>query len=137
MWHVGMDWHSKQSDLTVRDETGRKRFHRHVRGGIDAVVAELRRIGKPFSITFEASTGYGHVFDELAKIAHTVRVAHPGHLRLIFRAKRKFDRPEGPNISEVRTFGRRLRQDIQARLPRARSPRSTCRCTRSAHGAGR
>lgn len=96
MWHVGMDWHSRQADLTVRDENGRRQFHRHVRGGIDAVITELKKIGKPFSITFEASTGYGHVYDELARIAHTVRVAHPGHLRLIFRSKRKCDRPDGP-----------------------------------------
>ena len=130
MWHVGMDWHSRQTDLTVRDGNGRRQFHRHVRGGIDAVVAELRKIAEPFSVTFEASTGYGHVYDELAKVAHTVRVAHPGHLRLIFRSKRKCDRPEGPNTSKVRTFGHRLRperpgaarQDMQDRLPRARSP---------------
>ena len=71
------------TDLTVRDENGRRQFRRHVRGGIDAVVAELRKIEKPFSITFGASTGYGHVYDELAKVAHTVRVARPGRLRLI------------------------------------------------------
>jgi transposase len=101
MWHVGMDWHSRQTSLTVRDSHGRKLYSRHVRGGVEAVVRELRKLKGPFSVTFEASTGYGHVYDEIAKVAHTVRVAHPGHLRLIFRSKRKSDRVDSDKMSKL------------------------------------
>ena len=101
MWHVGMDWHSRQTSLTVRDSHGRKLYSRHVRGGVDAVVRELCKLKGPFSVTFEASTGYGHVYDEIAKVAHTVRVAHPGHLRLIFRSKRKSDRVDSDKMSKL------------------------------------
>jgi transposase len=121
MWHVGMDWHSRQADLTVRDENGRRQFHRHIRGGIDDVITELKKIGKPFSITFEASTGYGHVHDELARIAHTVKVAHPGHLRLIFRSKRKCDRVDSDKICKL---------DYLDEVPQVHVPRHEVRAWR-------
>lgn len=101
MWHVGMDWHSRQTDFAVRDANGRKRYSRHVRGGIDKVISELRKIEEPFSITFEASTGYGHVFDELKDVAHTVRVGHPGHMRMIFRSKSKCDRLDADRLAKL------------------------------------
>jgi len=116
-----MDWHSRQTDLTIRDGNGRKRLHRHVRGGIDAVIAELRKIREPFSVTFEASTGYGHVYDELARVAHTVRVAHPGHLRLIFRAKHKHDRVDSDKMSKL---------DYLDEVPQVHVPRHDVRAWR-------
>ncbi len=105
MWHVGMDWHSRQADMTVRDSHGQKMFSRHVRGGLAPVLDELRKIKEPFSVTYEASTGYGHLFDELSKLAHTVKVAHPGHLRLIFRSKRKSDRVDSDKLSKLDYLG--------------------------------
>jgi transposase len=117
-----MDWHSRQTDLTARDGNGRKMFSRHVRGGIDEVIAELRKIEEPFSVTYEASTGYGHVFDELAKVAHTVKVAHPGHLRLIFRSKRKFDRVDSDKLSKL---------DYLGEVPQVHVPRHEVRSWRA------
>jgi transposase len=117
-----MDWHSRQTDLTVRDGNGRKRFARHVRGGIGKVITELRTIKEPFSVTYEASTGYGHVFDELSKVARTVRVAHPGHLRLIFRSKRKSDRVDSDKLSKL---------DYLDEVPQVHVPRHEVRSWRA------
>jgi transposase len=122
MWHVGMDWHSRQTDLTVRDGNGRKRFARHVGGGIGEVIAELRKIEEPFSVTYEASTGHGHVFDELSKVARTVKVAHPGHLRLIFRSKRKSDRVDSGKLSKL---------DYLDEVPQVHVPRHEVRSWRA------
>jgi hypothetical protein len=36
--------------------------------------------------------GYGYLYRELSRLAQRVVVAHPGQVRLIFRAKRKNDR---------------------------------------------
>jgi len=105
MMHIGMDWHPRQTDFVVRNANGRKLFSRHVQGGIGKVMGELEKIDKPFSVTFEASTGYGHVFDELSKVANTVKVAHPGHLRLIFRSKRKSDRIDADKLSKLDYLG--------------------------------
>jgi transposase len=57
------------------------------------------RIG--LSIAFEASGSYGHLHDQLAKIAQRVVVAHAGQLRLIFRAKRKNDRFDAAKIARL------------------------------------
>jgi len=103
--HVGMDWHSRQADMTVRDAHGRKLLSRHIRGGLRPVMDELRKIDRPFSVTYEASTGYGRLHDELSKVAHTVRVAHPGHLRLIFRSKKKSDRVDSDKLSKLDYLG--------------------------------
>jgi transposase len=105
MLHVGMDWHQRQSDVTVRDANGRKIRSQHVNGSIDAVIKELKKLDEPFTVCFEASTGYGHVFDKLAPIAHSVKVGHPGHLRLIFRSKRKSDRIDSDKLSKLSWLG--------------------------------
>jgi hypothetical protein len=46
-------------------------------------VDELSRIRRPFAVCFEASTGYGALYERLQPLARRVVVAHPGHLRLI------------------------------------------------------
>jgi transposase len=117
-----MDWHSGQTDLTVRDGNGRKQFARHIRGGIGEVITELVKIEEPFSVTYEASTGYGHVFDELSKVARTVKVAHPGHLRLIFRSKRKSDRVDSDKLSKL---------DYLGEVPQVHVPRHEVRSWRA------
>jgi len=107
--------------MTVRDAHGRKLLSRHIRGGLRPVMDELRKIDRPFSVTYEASTGYGRLHDELSKVAHTVRVAHPGHLRLIpvrqdrpalpgnrtsgFRSKKKSDRVDSDKLSKLDYLG--------------------------------
>ena len=42
-----------------------------------------------------------HATDELARIARRVVVAHPGHLRLIFRSKRKNDRVDARKLATL------------------------------------
>ena len=62
---------------------------RTVRGTWATLLAELERIPRPYGIYFEASAGDGVLFERLQRLARRVVVAHPGHLRLIFRSKRK------------------------------------------------
>jgi transposase len=69
-----------------------------IRGAWARVISWLRKLGRPFKVCFEASTGYGFMFDELSKIAACVKVAHPGHLRMIFRSKRKNDRVDAAKL---------------------------------------
>jgi transposase len=52
-------------------------------------------------ICYEASCGYGHLYDRLVRVARQVLVAHPGHLRLIFRAKRKNDRVDARKLATL------------------------------------
>ncbi len=58
-------------------------------------------IGEPFSICYEASCGYGTLYDQIRPLAHHVAVAHPGHLRLIYRSKRKNDRVDAQKLAKL------------------------------------
>lgn len=52
-------------------------------------------------MAYEASLGYGTLYDKLSCFAQRVVVAHPGRLRLIFRAKRKNDRIDAQKIATL------------------------------------
>lgn len=93
-----------------------------VRGGLGRVVEWLRDVPLPFDVCFEASTGYGRAFEELAKVACTVKVAHPGHLRLIFRAKKKTDRVDAEKLAKLLFLGE---------VPEIHVPRRDVRAWRS------
>lgn len=66
-----------------------------------AINERLRRLQGPVSVCFEASCGYGHLYDQLCQIAKHVKVAHPGHLRLIFKSKRKNDRVDAKKLAKL------------------------------------
>ena len=72
-----------------------------VRGGWKKLLAALRKIKHPFVICYEASCGYGALYDALRKIARRVVVAHPGQLRLIFRSKNKNDRSDAKKLATL------------------------------------
>lgn len=101
MRYVGLDAHFRQSTLYVLDERGRKVQTRTIRGGWVAVLTELGKMRRPFSICFEASTGYGYLHDHLKRMVRRVVVAHPGQLRLIFRSKRKNDRVDAEKLAKL------------------------------------
>jgi transposase len=101
MWYVGMDVHLRQTAICILDHTGQPVKSMTVKGAWDRVLVELGRIKEPFAVCFEASCGYGHLHDELLRIAKKVRVAHPGKLRLIFRSKRKNDRVDALKLAKL------------------------------------
>ena len=93
MHYVGLDVHARRSSLCILGPTGKVVKRVEVKGPwpklLDRIAAEVPR---PFSVCFEASCGYGYLHERLSALAERVAVAHPGKLRLIFRAKRKNDR---------------------------------------------
>ena len=101
MQYVGLDAHLRTSTFCVLVARGRKITTRTVKGSWAAVFTELERIKRPFAVCFEASAGYGVLFERLQRLARRVVVAHPGHLRLIFRAKRKNDRVDAEKLAKL------------------------------------
>ena len=101
MWYVGLDLHLRLSTFCVLDENGKIVLVRTVNGSWDKVLEALGQIKKPFAICFEATTGYGYLYDRLKKMAAQVRVAHPGRLRLIFASKRKNDRVDAQKLAKL------------------------------------
>jgi transposase len=65
------------------------------------VVEELSHIRRPFAVCFEATTGYGVLYEQLQIMARRVVVANPGQLRLIFRSKRKNDRVDAEKLAKL------------------------------------
>jgi transposase len=92
MLYVGLDVHTRQSTFCIRNEDGKELRTQTIKGSWDDVLAELRQLQEPFSVCYEASTGYGVLYDRLKPLAQNVSVAHPGQLRLIFKNKRKNNR---------------------------------------------
>jgi transposase len=105
MRYVGLDIHKNQTSICLLDENGKKVFTRTVRGSVWTVLKELKKIKPPFSVCFEASTGYGLWYEQLSRIAAHVLVGHPGHLRLIFKSKRKNDRIDAEKLAKLLYLG--------------------------------
>ncbi len=101
MRYVGLDSHWRQSTICVLDHRGRKLLNRTIKGPWSKVLEEVGKVRKPFAVCFEASTGYGYLFERLQSVARRVVVAHPGQLRLIFRSKRKNDRVDAEKLAKL------------------------------------
>ena len=101
MRYVGLDVHARQSTFCVLDGNGRYLRTQSIRGTWDKLLLKLAEINRPFAVCFEATTGYGYLYEQLRKTAHRVVVAHPGQLRLIFRSRRKSDRVDAMRLAKL------------------------------------
>jgi transposase len=104
MFHVGLDIHSTRISICALDEKGQV-VHRSQVRGIDEMLGVLKRLPGRFEVCYEASCGYGHYHDLLRPLAARVLVAHPGHLRLIFRSKNKNDRNDAERLAKLLYLG--------------------------------
>jgi transposase len=96
-----MDVHWRQTTICILDENGRRVKMMNVRGPWQKVLEELGRIEGCWQVCFEASCGYGWLYERLKRMAQKVVVAHPGQLRLIFRSKRKNDRVDAEKLAKL------------------------------------
>src|SRR5689334_17063964 len=101
MLYVGLDVHSRQSSLCILNAAGGTVNQLQLKGPRAAVVDRLRELREPFSVCYEASCGYGHLYEALRPIAAHVAVAHPGKLRLIYGSKRKNDRVDAQKLAKL------------------------------------
>jgi transposase len=104
-YSVGLDVHQSRSSLCVLDPNGNTVLRREVRGGCQALLGAVAELPRPFRVCYEASCGYGTLHDALTASAASVQVAHPGHLRLIFRSKRKNDRADAAKLAKLVHLG--------------------------------
>jgi transposase len=87
--------------VCILDGNGKKVKEQTLVGDWQKLLGFLATLPKPWSICFEASCGYGHLYDRLLPMAQKVVVAHPGALRLIFRSKRKNDRVDAAKLAKL------------------------------------
>ena len=101
MLYVGLDVHSRQSSLCILNAGGGTVKQIQLKGPRAAVVDHLRTLNEPFSICYEASCGYGHLYERLRPVSAHVAVAHPAKLRLIYGSKRKNDRIDAQKLAKL------------------------------------
>src|SRR5687767_15307156 len=102
MHYVGLDVHARRSSLCILDAAGKAVKQLEVRGGWPVLLERVEReVPRPFSVCFEASCGYGYLHGRLSAMAHSVAVAHPGQLRLIFKSKNKHDRVDAARVAKL------------------------------------
>jgi transposase len=101
MLYVGLDVHSRQSSLCILNAGGGTVNQLQLKGPRSAVVDRLRELAEPFSVCYEASCGYGHLYEALRPLAAHVAVAHPAKLRLIYKSKRKNDRVDAQKLAKL------------------------------------
>ena len=104
MFYVGLDIHTKRIAFCVLSDEGQLVQRGQVRR-LDEVLRILQALPDRFEVCYEASCGYGHYHDVLRPLAARVVVAHPGQLRLIFRAKHKNDRNDAERLAKLLYLG--------------------------------
>jgi len=103
MLTVGIDVHFSKSSLCILDAHGKVIRHEEVKGPWSEVTGVLAKLRQPFQVCYEASLGYGHLHDQLRALpqAKRIQVAHPGHLRLIYKSRKKNDRVDGEKLAKL------------------------------------
>ena len=101
MLYIGLEVHSRQSSLCILNAAGGVVNRLTVKGQRSAVVDRLRQLDQPFSLCYEASCGYGQLYEQVRPLAHHVAVAHPAKLRLIFGSKRKNNRFDAEKLAKL------------------------------------
>ena len=118
MLSVGLDVHQSCSSICVLDAKGNQIRQREIRGEWDQVVLALGQIKEefkePLRICYEASTGYGALYERLVPVAQEVMVAHPGRLALIFKSRKKSNKADAAKLAALL----HLNQVPQVHVPR-------------------
>ena len=101
MLYVGLDVHTRRSSMCILNNDGKIVKQELIQGMWPKVMDRLKTLGEPFSICYEASCGYGHLYDCMTPMASQITVAHPGQLRLIFQSKKKHDRVDAAKLAKL------------------------------------
>lgn len=101
MYYVGLDVHERSTSVEILDCNGKlfKRFE--VKGRWPVLIEELKKVPQPFAVCYEASCGYGHLYEQFVKLAQRVTVAHPGQLAWIYKSKKKHNRIDAAKLAKL------------------------------------
>jgi len=101
MFFVGLDIHIKHTSICILDKNGKQVRQLKMTGPWSGIVVELKKLKGNIAVCYEASCGYGHIYELLKPVCKRVVVAHPGQLRLIFRSKQKSDRADAQKLAKL------------------------------------
>ena len=101
MHYVGVDLGDTRSSIAILNDDGKVFKQMEVKGRWNEVVARVSLLPRPMAICYEASCGYGYLYEKFSTLSKRVEVAHPGQLRLIFRSKKKHNRVDALKIAKL------------------------------------
>lgn len=103
MYSIGLDVHARKINGCILDANGKRIKEFALPGDVSLLLFELQAVEQACQVCYEASCGYGALYDRLAQLPNVKRivVAHPGQLRLIFRSKRKNDRVDARKLATL------------------------------------
>jgi len=106
MFHIGLDVHWKTTSVCILNENGQIVKEKEIKGYLNKTIEFLKVFCKdkaPAQVVFEATGHYGFIHDSLKSIKAVKRIvmAHPGHVRLIFRSKQKNDRMDAKKLAKL------------------------------------
>ena len=101
MYYVGLDVHQARTSVEILDCNGRLFKRSEVKGRWPVLLEELKKVPKPFAVRYEASCGYGYLYEEFSKLADRVTVGHPGQLAWIYKSKKKHNRVDATKLAKL------------------------------------
>jgi transposase len=101
MHYVGVDVHQRRCSVCILDGHGKLVKEFCVKGNWAELLERMKSVPRPFAVCYEASCGYGYLHEKFGAMAHSVQVAHPGQLRLIYRSKKKHDRVDARKLAQL------------------------------------
>ena len=103
MLFIGVDVHLRKIVVHILDANGKTVKSQTLTGDIGLFLESILRLKEDCAVCYEASCGYGHLYDRLKRLPNVKRVvvAHAGQLRLIFRSKRKNDRADAKKLATL------------------------------------
>jgi transposase len=102
MYYVGLDIHQRSTSVEILDCNGKLVKRGEWKLPWPQLADQLKKDApSPFAVCYEASCGYGYLFEEFSKVAQMVKAAHPGSLRLIYKSKRKNNRVDAGKLARL------------------------------------
>lgn len=99
--YVGLDIHKAFTVAHILNQLGQKVMVKIIRGHWTNIFLFLDSLPAALHVCYEASSGYGYLYDNISKRAKSVQVAHPGQCRLIFKSKKKTDRIDAEKLAKL------------------------------------
>ena len=101
MYDVGLDVHQRTSTDCVLNSYGQVMQSRTVRGHWSKLIDELASWQHPMQGVYEASLGYGPIYQRLTAFCQRGVVAHPKKLKWIFRSRQKNDKVDAQKLAKL------------------------------------
>jgi transposase len=102
MYYVGLDIHHRSTSAEILDCNGKLVKRTEWKLPWPQLADQLKKeTPAPFAVCFEASCGYGFLYEQFSSVAQQVKAAHPGSLRLIYKSKRKNNRVDAGKLARL------------------------------------